>query len=345
MKKTKLHIDRQSLKALAHSIRAGISPRDALLYIASSKHGKAKADILAIADMFKLGISYSDAFEKTTLAKHGLFIQIIRISESNGQIAKALDMIVAHMSESSRTKSQILGLSVYPIIVFMMTIAFMLFALLVIVPNIRDIIRMPGVTLNPITSALLIMSDTLIKKSMLVIGVIVTLIISIVLLIRMRFLRLRIESFVLSFPIISQFTASYMFGAYAAFIALYSRFRSDIGTVFELLAETTRMHRIRTEFSRIAAAIGRGETLSFVLQGGSIIPHIWILFASVAERSSSYADMFDHLAEHHAETLDHYSKIYMKMLEPILMIGIGVLVGLLAYGILSPLYGLMQHIK
>lgn len=339
-------IDRQSLRALAHSIRAGISPRDALLYISESKIGQARADIAAIADMFLLGMSYSDVFDRTTVGKSPLFIQIIRISESNGQAAKALEMIVAHMEGSSRAKSQILGLSVYPIVIFAVTIAFTLFALLIIVPNIRDIISMPGAALNPITRALLAMSDLLINKSAMVIGTAIAIGATLVLAARTRFIRSRIEELIFRMPGISRFATAYAFGSYAAFIALYVKFRSDIGTVFELLAQSSGMKRVRSEFSRISEGIRKGETLSFVLQRGSaaIVPRIWVLFASVAERSTSYSEMFDHLASYHAEHLDQQSKIYMKMLEPVLMIAIGVLVGLLAYGILSPLYGLMQQV-
>lgn len=340
-------IDRQSLRALAHSIRAGISPREALLYISESKIGQARADIAAIADMFLLGMSYSEVFARTTMSRSPLFIQIIRISESNGQAAKALEMIVAHMEESSKAKSQILGLSVYPIIVFGMTMAFTLFALLIIVPNIRDIISMPGAALNPITRALLAMSNLLINKSVAVIGAAISIIVALILVARMRFFRSRIEELIFRMPGISRFATAYAFGSYAAFIALYVKFRSDIGTVFELLAQTSRIGRIRAEFARISEGVRKGEALSAILQRGSaaIVPRIWILFASVAERSSSYSEMFDHLSSYHAEHLDQQSKIYMKLLEPALMIVIGVLVGLLAYGILSPLYGLMQQVK
>ncbi len=345
-------IDRQSLKALAHSIRAGISPREALLYIASSKKNKQKRDMETIADMFLSGMPYSEVFSHTQLSKNPLFIQIIHISESNGQIAVALEKIVAHLSNANKARSQIIGLSVYPAIVLLMTISFSLFTLLVIVPNIKDIISMPGVSLNPLTSMMLYASDLLIHRSPLVIGTLIGLIVALIVIFRLRFFRMKFHIFILKSPAISSFMKAYLFGSYSAFIALYIRFRADIGTVFGLLANTTKLHPIKLEFIRISESVTKGMQLSDALKGGQmrragteIVPSIWTLFASVAERSSSYGDMFDHLAEHHAEALDHYSKIYMKMLEPVLMIGIGVLVGLLAYGILSPLYGLMQHVK
>ncbi len=345
-KKTKLYkIDRQSLKALAHSIRAGITPRDALLYIAGSKRGMAKVDIIAFADLFQFGISYSGAFEKTVLSRSPLFMQIIRISESNGQIAIALEMIVAHMYNSSRAKSQILGLSIYPIIVLLMTIAFLLFALLIIVPNIRDIISMPGVVLNPITKGLLYLSNTLIHNTFAVTGTLVCLIISILIFFRIKFVRNYIERLAFGLPLLSDLIKSYIFGAFAAFVALYVKFRSDIGTVFELMSAVTRVSIIIREFRAVADLVKKGEGLSVSLSQSKYIPQIWILFATVAERSSSYEEMFHQLASHHKESLDHYTKIYMKLLEPVLMISIGVMVGLLAYGILSPLYGLMNQIR
>jgi type II secretory pathway component PulF len=213
------------------------------------------------------------------------------------------------------------------------------------VPNIRDIISMPGMVLNPITRALLFLSNILIHDSPIFFGVLAGAIVVAVLLMRSRYFRKRLEIFMIKTPVISAFTSSFLFSSYAAFIALYVRFRSDIGTVFELLAKTTKVGMLRHEFDRISDSIKGGSSLSVVLGETQIVPRIWILFASVAERSSSYADMFDHLAEYHAENLNHYSKICMKTLEPVLMICIGVLVGMLAYGILSPLYGLMSQIK
>ncbi len=353
MKKQRMHIrrarplgiDRQSLKALAHSVRAGISPREALLYIADSRRGRARSDLIAIADMFRLGTSYSDAFQKTILSRQPLFMQILRISESNGQIAKALDMIVGHIAESSRTRSQIIGLSIYPIIVALMTVAFLAFALFVIVPNIRDIILMPGADINIVTRAMLAASDLVIHSGVTVLCCLAAFVAAMVLASRVRIGRVAIESVALRFPVISRLASSYSFGAYAAFIALYSDFRSDIGTAFELLSGTSRFGRMRAAFQSVAASVKKGEILSDAIASHSVIPRIWPLFASVAERSSSYREMFGHLAAHHAESLDHYSKICMKMLEPVLMICVGALVGILAYGILSPLYGLMQHVR
>lgn len=353
--KEKTHtIDRHSLKALALSIRAGISPREALMYIAGSKKGKQRKDIESIADMFSSGLSYSEVFSHTQLGKSPLFIQIIRISESNGQIAAALEKIVSHMVSAGKTKSQIIGLSVYPFIVLLMTAAFMLFALLVIVPNIEGIIRMPGVMLNPLTRILLFLSDALIHKAWLLFVILGGTAASGVAVFRLRILRAHIEAFVLKSPLISSFSEAYIFGTYATFIALYVKFRSDIGTVFTMLSGMSKMGMIKKEFAEISESVSKGSQLSEALAGDShgerdsekrLVPRIWILFASVAERSSSYGEMFDHLSQYHADNMEHYSKIYMKMLEPVLMVGIGVLVGLLAYGILSPLYGLMQHIK
>lgn len=341
-------IDEHSLKALALSIRAGISPREALLYIAGSKKGKSKRDVEALADMFSSGIAYSDAFSRTQLGKFPLFIQIIKISESNGQIATALEKIVSHLSDAAKTRSQILGLSIYPIIILIITISFLLFALLIIVPNIKDIIRMPGVALNPLTRALLFLSDALLHRSWMIILVSIAMAASIIGAFRLKSLRSYLGMFVLKSPIASSFLESYLFGTYASFIALYIRFRSDIDTVFAMLAETSRIGMVKRELMRVSQSVSKGSQLSEALQSiesdRRTIPQIWILFSSVAERSSSYGEMFDHLSQYHAENLDHYSKIYMKMLEPVLMVGIGVLVGLMAYGILSPLYGLMQHV-
>ncbi len=345
-KTSKLHeIDRQSLNALAHSIKAGVPPRETLICIARSKRGKARAGIDAIADMFQFGISYSDAFSRTSLARSPLFMHVIRISESNGQIAMAFEMIVAHMSNSSKAKSHVIGLSVYPIIVLCMTIAFMLFALLVIVPNIKDVIVMPGVAINPITEALLFLSHALRDDAIAAIGLAVCMGAVIYAAFRVKSVRHRLEAALFRLPVISGLFTSYVFGGFASFVALYVKFRSDIGTAFELMAETASVHGIKNEFRMISDSVKKGSALSSSLKECALIPSMWVLFATVAERSSSYEEMFGHLASHHAETLDHSARICMKALEPVLMVCVGVLVGLLAYGILSPLYGLMNQIR
>jgi type IV pilus assembly protein PilC len=99
------------------------------------------------------------------------------------------------------------------------------------------------------------------------------------------------------------------------------------------------------KFNFIANQIEAGNNLSTAIICAEDLPEIWAIYARSAEKSSTYNKMFADLCDYYKTTLSNQINFLIKVSEPVLMVAIGLLVGILAYGILSPLYGIMNQLN
>lgn len=342
-----LRISSSDLKLLSTMMKFGITPIEAIISIFTKrrlvKRQKESLDYIKI--LFKQGKAFSEVFANTTIGKGLLYISLISSAEGKGIVPEVLDQIAESINKNNERKNALIGILIYPAIVCIIVSLLMLALLLFIVPNILPVISMSSGNLPLATKILVYLSKTLKTKWLYLLIILVGFILSIVSLYAFRTSRILIEKLAMKTPVVQDFLSSYLSLGYT--MAIYQSISAtpDLESVFDNLSKTSGSLVYAKEFKRIKGRIGEGATLNSIFLESDIFPNIWAIFTKVAEQTSSYSIMFKNLHEYYKEKFDQSSKLMMRLAEPFLMIIIGLIVGTLAYGIMAPLYGIMNSLN
>ncbi len=344
-KKKQIYINSTDLKLFATMLKSGISPVEALSGI-SEKHGKRrKGEFHYLTEKLREGINFSEVFSETSVGKNKLYLNLLEGAENSGSIPEVMEEIATNIESSKVRKSQIIGVLIYPAIVLVMITALVLALLLFIVPNILPVIAMNPENLPLATEVLVFLSGFLKAKWIFIVACAMAALCVLFGLFLIPPFRYVLERIIFKIPIVKDFVYAYVSLGYSMALYQYIASSPDLPSVFNHLSNGTRSRTFKKEFRRVEKDIREGKALHIALGESGIVPPVWSLFTRVAEQTSSYAEMFKNLHHYYKEVFEQMSRLLMKLAEPVLMITIGLIVGVLAYGIMAPLYGIMNSLK
>ncbi len=336
----------EHLRTVAALLESGLSTLDTFLYIRDSFFAKKTKSFISIIDLIHSGADFKTLFAQTNVGSTPLYIHLIESSQTNGTVPDGLRDICAHMDSIQERKRVLLQILIYPCIVSLVLLILLFSVLVFVLPQLKPIMSMSGEDIPMITKMLIYLSDILIKSPILSV---VTLIgfggvfLSLILHPKLRLVLYRAGTYI---PFISTLLQHSMHSQIAVLVFYHLKSGSSMAgswsSIFSLPTLTSSMSKtVRS----ISIDIDRGGKLSQVLQRYHSIPIIWILYTHLGETKMGYQKAFEYIAKVHEETGARYMAYIQKSIEPILMIIIGLIVGIFAYAIVLPIYGLVQTLQ
>ena len=102
---------------------------------------------------------------------------------------------------------------------------------------------------------------------------------------------------------------------------------------------------IRKVVEDVRAAISRGQSLTEPFQASGLFPPMVIQLINTGERSGKLGDMFDEIANFYEPEIDYTVRNLTSMLEPIMLLGMGLVVAFIALSVLLPIFNLISIIR
>jgi type II secretory pathway component PulF len=150
----------------------------------------------------------------------------------------------------------------------------------------------------------------------------------------------------LKVPIISQIIKQYIWSQTARLIFYYTKSGVSISSACgSVLSLTYLPYRYKKLFTNLVVDIGKGGVLSGILSEYRDIPILWTLYARMGETKVGYSAAFSSITQVHERDMLRRIAYIQKLIEPVLMICIGCIVGIFAYAILLPIYSLVQTLQ
>lgn len=327
-----------SLRQLAVMLRSGLTLLAALRTVAEQARRPKMSRVWgAVADAIQDGSSFADA-----AAKHRCFpelaVQLIRVGEQTGQLEGVLRR-AAEAIDSRRKllKSMVMAL-VYPAIVILMTIGVVAVLVLYLIPRLERFLRALGKRLPPMTEALLTASA--LSREYAVPGgiAIAFLVVALVAVYKWPPGRLVMDRLLLRLPIIGgilKLAGSTLFSRSMALLL------SSGITLVEALATVERLlpnKYLAETLGKARERILRGSDLSApLLASGAFEPMLPRMIA-VGETSGTIEEVLDEVAGFHEEELESRVKNLSTIIEPVIIIVIGGIVGFVYIAVFLALF-------
>ena len=110
--------------------------------------------------------------------------------------------------------------------------------------------------------------------------------------------------------------------------------------------DTTENLQYKKAFEKVSVGVMKGKTISDSIGKKSIVfPDMLEHMIAIGERSGNLSTTLIYLSEYYENEFDDLTKNLSSSIEPLLMIVMGVLVGFVAISIITPIYGITQHLQ
>ena len=157
--------------------------------------------------------------------------------------------------------------------------------------------------------------------------------------------RLAFERALLMMPAFGPMLISYHVSNASRMLGLLLQSGMTLSEAVAVVAEATRNLAYKRELAALGAVVARGELLSAHLASrAAYFPPLLSQMVAVGERSGTLPEALGYVADLYGGEVDERTKILSALVEPVLMVCMGLLVGFIAVSIITPIYGITQSL-
>ena len=313
--------------------------------IDESVHHKKIYDLL-IEDISK-GIALSKSIKRINL-KLDLFLYIlIKNGEEGGRLVETLSQAYVYLEKNSEMKKKIVGSLIYPMFIVIATIAMTLFLILYIFPKIIPLLSSLNVTLPLITRVVQGIYYFMIGYGLWAVGGVVCFVFAVRFLIRKNIrVRYKIHSFISSLPIVKKYLQILRMSSLCSIAEMSLSSGKGLPDILAFWSESSENLVYKNIYIQVEAELKRGVNLSNALNKYSnLFPILLITMISIGERTGNLGIMFGHCSRIFEQDIDTILKRFTSLIEPILMVFMGLIVGSVALSIILPVYEITNHLS
>ncbi len=333
-------------KNLSAMLGAGLSLSRALSIIErQSGNKRLKAIVTELSDSIKKGSSFHEALAEHSKVFPKILIAMVRSGEESGSLADALAVVGLQMERSEELVRKIRGAMIYPAIVITAIVIVGILMLIYVVPTLTSTFTSLGVQVPLATRVIVALSDFMVANVTLVFLGLIALVIGGIVFVRSRRGSAIILSVALHLPVIGELVRE----TYTARAArtLSSLLSSGV-PVLDALSITKEVVRADAFAKVVAEAeehVKKGELLSASFATHTkLYPILMSDMLAVGEETGKVAEMLKQIAEFYEGDVAEKTKDLSTIIEPVLMLLIGVVVGIFAVSMIAPIYQLSSAI-
>ncbi len=329
-------------KNLSAMLSAGLSLSRALSVIERQSGNKnLKAILTGLSESVKKGSSFHEALAAYPHVFPELFVAMARAGEESGSLSDALTVVALQMERSEQLVSKIRGAMIYPAIVITAIVIVGILMLIYVVPTLTKTFTELGVQVPLATRIIVALSNFLVGNIVLVLAALVALVVGGTAFIRSRRGNRTVLFLALHLPVIAELVRE----TYTARAArtLSSLLSSGV-PVLDALAITKDVVHAEVFAHVVAEAearVKKGELLSTAFsEHTKLYPILMSEMLSVGEETGKVALMLKQIAEFYEADVSEKTKDLSTIIEPVLMLLIGTVVGIFAVAMIAPIYSL-----
>ena len=331
---------------LSAMLGAGLSLSRALSVIERQSGNKyLKSIATGLSDAIKVGSSFHMALAAYPKVFPALFIAMARAGEESGSLTDALTVVSVQMEHSEELIRKIKGAMIYPAIVITAIIIVGILMLIYVVPTLTVTFSQLGVELPLATQIIVAVSDFMVANVAVVLLGLIALVVGGIAFIRSAVGGRIVLATALRLPVINEIVRE----TYAARAArtLSSLLASGV-PVLNALAITKEVVGANVFADVIGEAeehVKKGELLSASFaEHTQLYPILMSDMLTVGEETGKVAEMLKQVAEFYEDDVGEQTKNFSTIIEPVLVLLIGAVVGVFAVSMIGPIYSLSSAI-
>ncbi len=290
------------------------------------------------------GKSFSDAMAKYQSVFSALFIHMVRAGETSGSLEEILDRVANYLEKASALQKKVKSAMMYPasvtIIAFLITFGMLTF----VIPKFAQIYEGLNAKLPLPTQILINLGNYLSANWYWVLGMIGLCILGFVQAIKMPGIRLHWDTAKLKMLIFGPILLKVAVSKFSRTLATLVRSGVPILSSLEIVSKTSGNKRIELVIVALMDSVKKGESLAGPLGKSEIFPSMVIRMIAIGEETGELEEMLIKIADFYDTQVDAAVSGLTSLIEPLIIVFLGVVIGGIVIAMFLPILTLAQHI-
>jgi MSHA biogenesis protein MshG len=326
--------------------KAGIPIIRAITGLAESARNRAFGRVLGeVGDSLRGGRELSDALQRHPRVFSNLFVSVVQVGENTGRLDDAFQQIGNYLELDRETRKRVKTATRYPILVVLAISAAMVLINLFVIPSFVKTFADLGAELPWATRVLIAVSNFTVGHWHHVLAAAFALAVGIRLYVRTPAGRLRWHRLKLQIPIVGSIIRQGTLARYARSFAMTYTAGVPMLKTLHVVARAVDNDYVAERIRTVQASIEHGEGLARAAAGSGLFDPLMLQMMAVGEESGSLGEMHLEIAESYESEVDYELRRLSDSLEPLLIVGIGGVVLILALGVYLPMWDLATAMK
>ncbi len=333
-------------KRLAVLIEAGAPIVQALTMMAAQSGSRASGRILrSIVAEVNNGQFLSSAMSKFPSVFGGFALNIVRIGEVSGTLGENLSYLAEELKKNRELKRKVVSALVYPAVIVVATFGIAGLLAVYVLPKILPIFQSFSTRLPLSTRALIFISNFISGRWPYILISLAAAFFAAGFLLRKSYVKRRFDRLVLRLPFLGRMLQSYCLANFCRTLGLLLKSDVRLEEAARIAAGAAQNQVYKNHLLILADKILKGQKLSaHMLEHPKIFPSVMAQMISVGETAGSLSSGLLYLSAMYEDELGDLTKNLSTVIEPVLMIFMGLIVGFVAVSIIMPIYGITQNL-
>ena len=274
-----------------------------------------------------------------------VYCAVVAAGEQSGALGRVLEKLADDLEERQALRAKLLGAMLYPAIVSLIAIVIVIFLVTYVVPQVATVFTSSKRALPALTVAMMALSDFVRSYGWLLLGVGVAAVVGFVLLRRNPAFRERSDAAALTLPLAGKLARGYNAARFAGTLAMLAGAGVPILKALQAAAETLGNRAMRADAMDALVQVREGAPLASALAAKKRFPGLLAMFARLGEQTGQLPVMLQRAAAQLGTEVQRRAMALATILEPLLIVVMGVVVMLIVLAVLLPIIQLNTWVK
>ena len=328
-------------KQFATMVKAGLPILNVLSMLRDQiEHPTMKEIIEDIRKSLEGGVTLSKCFEKYPKIFDNIYINLIKAGEASGKLDIFLLKLVDSLEKREKVKKKIKGALMYPAVMFSVAITVMVFMLIKVVPVFAKMYEGMGVALPTPTAVIMTASNFMRGSGGATLGIIAVLVF-----ITFKYtttkipkVRYRWHKYVIGMPVFGDMILKSLLARIALIMGNLSAAGVNLLEAIEIAKSVSNNDVVTQALENVKKGVFSGDTLTKLFLKEPVFPPTFSQLISVGEQTGSLDEMFTSVSAYYEEEFDTSVENMSSLIEPIMIVFMGTMIGGLMIAMYSPIF-------
>jgi type IV pilus assembly protein PilC len=333
-------------RQLATMVDAGIAIVQSLQALADQSPNKVMRDVIRdVCTRVESGESFSEALQKHPKAFNRLYVAMVGAGEKGGLLAEILARLATYLETTDRLRKKIKTAMMYPTAVTTVAICITIFLLVKVIPVFGEIYSSFGAKLPAPTQALIDVSHFLTHWLLLVIIVAVGTVYGWLHYIKTKNGREFWDARRIKLPVFGPIAHKICLARFTRTFASLVHSGVPILDVLQIVSQTVGNTVLEKAVKAAATDIERGEGISQALSKNPVFPSMITRMMTAGEQTGNIDTMLERVSDFLDEEIENALSGLMSLIEPLLIVGLGIVIGGMVICMYLPIFNLANIIN
>ena len=325
-------------------LKAGLSMTRTIELIADQCSDKLmKRYLRASAEDVAAGYSLAASLEKNGKKIPAVFIETVRAGEESGTLEQSFQSLEVYYSRAHKTKKKVKSALTYPIIVLLIAIVVIAVVMVVLVPRMTETLQSFGTELPVVTKILIAISDFFKNWWWIVLIVIAAVILGLYFYGKTEKGKMSLSKLRMKMPVIGKITRFNAAAQVANTLATLLAAGLPVTRALDIVSRVVDMRCVGKELNEAIVKLEGGMSLGEALKDSQWLPAMLIEMITVGESSGMLEETLRTIGLYYSEEATSASDAALGLMEPIITVVLGVVVGFIVIAIYVPMFTMSSN--